>query len=396
MDGGASSWPGDGALKFLDSDDDTYGGSTTAESMYAFGEMTEMSSCEEACMPQQAQYMTQPVAACGMGMASMGTTHMPVMQQPMVMGCPMPMVPEGAQMYCLAMSPDGNQVLVPMASPQSPVMPMWTSQSQMPDTQCSQGGTHDLQCPEGNTPESLEARAAALSAYAAEVKAEARKARAAAAAARRTRVSSDPTCSQPSECAAESGRWADITDDLMEIPPGDDEERPDDDRTTLMFRNLPNNYNRSTLQQMLDSEGCKGTYNLVYLPTDFRNFAGFGYAFVNFCHHEEAKKAKGLFQGFSKWRVPSKKVCDVVWSGVVQGLQAHTERYRNSPVMHDSVPDEYKPAVFEDGIRVAFPAPTKRIRPPRVRRNHANDGCGIASPMQEPSASKRLSHRKTM
>merc|ERR1712032_156936 len=168
---------------------------------------------------------------------------------------------------------------------------------------------------------------------------------------------------------------------------------PNDDRTTLMFRNLPNNYNRSTLLQMLDSEGFKATYNLVYLPTDFRNFAGFGYAFVNFVSHEDAKKAKSSFQGFARWRVPSRKTCDVVWSGPVQGLQAHTERYRNSPVMHDSVPDEYKPAVFVDGIRVAFPAPTKRIRPPRVRRNSAGDGAGIAAPVPDAFTQAKRSGR---
>jgi len=289
-------------------------------------------------------------------------------------------------------------VLVPMASAsQSPVMPMWSSQPQMPDTQFSQGGARDMkaQCHEGDTPESLEARAAALSAYAAEVKADARRARAAAAAARRSRVSSEATCSQQSEGMAECGRWADATDNLPEIQAGDDEERQDDDRTTLMVRNLPNNYDRPMLQQMLDSGGFKGTYNLLYLPTDFRNFAGFGYAFVNFCHHEDAKKAKAVFQGYSKWRVPSKKVCDVVWGGVVQGLQAHTERYRNSPVMHESVPDEYKPAVFEDGVRVAFPEPSKRIRPPRVKRNNVTDGCSIASSKQEHTAPKRFSHRNT-
>ena len=31
------------------------------------------------------------------------------------------------------------------------------------------------------------------------------------------------------------------------------------------------------------------------------------------------------------------------WSHPYQGLDAHIERYRNSPVMHEDVPDEYKP-----------------------------------------------------
>jgi hypothetical protein len=153
----------------------------------------------------------------------------------------------------------------------------------------------------------------------------------------------------------------------------DKDEIENDDRTTLMFRNLPNDYTRTQFLDMLDSEGFNGYYSFVYLPTDFKNFAGFGYAFVNFAKHEGAVKAKQYFQGFKQWKVPSRKVCDVVWSGPVQGLSAHTERYRNSPVMHDSVPDEYKPLVFVDGVRVPFPPPTRRIRPPRVRHGIASE-----------------------
>ena len=37
----------------------------------------------------------------------------------------------------------------------------------------------------------------------------------------------------------------------------------------------------------------------------------------------------------------SQKVCEVCWGNPLQGLGAHIVRYRNSPVMHQSVPDEY-------------------------------------------------------
>merc|ERR1712226_203470 len=124
--------------------------------------------------------------------------------------------------------------------------------------------------------------------------------------------------------------------------------------------------------------------------------AGFGYAFVNFATHDAAVRAKRHFQGYCQWSVPSQKVCEVVWSGPVQGLPAHTERYRNSPVMHDSVPDEYKPVVFVNGNRVPFPPPTKRIRPPRVRRNSATDGCGIASPVPDHVGTSKRSGRGKM
>lgn len=391
------------AMKFgSGSDDELFGGSTTAESTTNCAEFTELSGSEDA-----------NVANCGMAM-------MPVMAMPMLsptmampfqtmtqgaMQVPVSMAPQGQMMYCMVQGPDGTQMLMPVSTAQ---MPTWGMQMQPVLNQVPQ----NQYMPEFAAPAnakscagSLEARAAALSAYAAEVKQEARKAKqAAAAAVRRGRVISE--CTNKSEQAQSSEtehstrehltRWADVdmADQSLQFDGDDNDQIPNDDRTTLMFRNLPNNYNRFTLLHMLDSEGFKGSYSLVYLPTDFRNFAGFGYAFVNFVSHEEARRAKTSFQGFARWRVPSRKICDVVWSGPVQGLQAHTERYRNSPVMHDSVPDEYKPAVFVEGMRVSFPTPTKRIRPPRVRRNSAGEGAGIAAPVPEMGHSKRSGRNK--
>lgn len=42
------------------------------------------------------------------------------------------------------------------------------------------------------------------------------------------------------------------------------------------------------------------------------------------------------------------------------------ERYRNSPVMHESVPDEYKPVILQNGLRVNFPEPSKAPRPVKI------------------------------
>lgn len=390
-------------MKLAGSDDDPFGGSTTAAE--TGDDFTELSGSEDANVGQRAVPM-MPCVPGGMAMLP------PSMAMPMTMpspqgampmpACSVPISPQGPQMYCLTMAPDGTQMLMPVSTTQ---VSSWGPQQMQPMSPQNQFQEGPAAPPEFTTPAdgennagNLEARAAALSAYAAEVKAEARKAKAAAAAAaRRGRVSSNTTNARSERTTSDSTpRWADMADQGFQLnanASADDDTIPNDDRTTLMFRNLPNNYNRSTLLHMLDSEGFKGTYNLVYLPTDFRNFAGFGYAFVNFVTHDDAKRAKASFQGFARWRVPSRKTCDVVWSGPVQGLQAHTERYRNSPVMHDSVPDEYKPAVFVDGIRVPFPAPTKRIRPPRVRRNSAGDGGGIAAPVAEQHGQSKRSGR---
>jgi hypothetical protein len=61
----------------------------------------------------------------------------------------------------------------------------------------------------------------------------------------------------------------------------------------------------------------------------------------------------------------SEKVAAVTWSDAMQGLDEHVERYRDCPVMHESIPDEFKPLLFKDGVRVPFPKPTKKIQAPR-------------------------------
>lgn len=139
-------------------------------------------------------------------------------------------------------------------------------------------------------------------------------------------------------------------------------------RTTVMLRNMPNNYTRDMLLDLVNSMGFTGCYDFAYLPVDFKSQAGLGYAFINFVSTAEAQRCFECFEGFSEWRVPSEKVCTVTWGSPYQGLEAHIERYQNSPVMHQSIPDEWKPVLLEDGVRVTFPAPTKAIKTPKIRQ----------------------------
>jgi hypothetical protein len=139
-------------------------------------------------------------------------------------------------------------------------------------------------------------------------------------------------------------------------------------RTTVMLRNMPNNYTRDMLLDLVDSMGFAGTYDFAYLPVDFKSQAGLGYAFVNFMSSADALKCFDIFEGFSDWTVPSEKVCTVTWGSPYQGLEAHIERYQNSPVMHRSVPDEWKPILLKEGARFPFPPPTKNIKTPKVRQ----------------------------
>lgn len=141
-----------------------------------------------------------------------------------------------------------------------------------------------------------------------------------------------------------------------------------DARTTVMLRHLPNNYSRAMFLEMLDEAGFAHKYDFVYLPIDFNRRAGYGYAFVNLVDPSVVPEFWKVFDGFRNWVLPTAKICEVSWSDPLQGLEAHIERYRNSPVMHRSVPDEYRPMIFEKGVRVNFPKATKSLRPP-FRRN---------------------------
>lgn len=137
-------------------------------------------------------------------------------------------------------------------------------------------------------------------------------------------------------------------------------------RTTVMLRHLPRDLSRDALLELLDARGFRGKYDFVYVPINFVEQANLGYAFINLSSPEDTPAFFKVFDGFRKWPKPcATKVLRVGWSPH-QGL-AHLQRYRNSPIMHPSVPAEIQPLLFEAGRRVAFPSPTKTVRAPRLR-----------------------------
>lgn len=136
-------------------------------------------------------------------------------------------------------------------------------------------------------------------------------------------------------------------------------------QTTVMLRNIPNNYSRALLIELLDSESFNGLYDFLYLPFDFQTQACLGYAFLNLIDVTAVERFWRTFDWYSNRAIPSWKQIRVSWSSAKQGLDANVERYRNSPVMAESIPDEYKPAMFVDGARVPFPLPTKTAQAKR-------------------------------
>jgi hypothetical protein len=144
---------------------------------------------------------------------------------------------------------------------------------------------------------------------------------------------------------------------------------------TLMLRGIPGNFTRANLLELLDKLGFAGSYDFVYLPFDFVKKGNLGYAFVNMkSEHGEygAQRLRHSFTGFFQWaaiapKIKSDKVGRAGWAAKQQGLRANVDRYRNCDAMHNAVPDEFKPALFWNGARIRFPAPTKALRRPRGR-----------------------------
>jgi hypothetical protein len=134
--------------------------------------------------------------------------------------------------------------------------------------------------------------------------------------------------------------------------------------TTIMLRNLPNDYSRDMALKFLDSQGFKDRYDFFYLPFDFKRRSGLGYAFINFVSPEDAQRAKTQLPGFRNWIIASSKILDVQYTKPTQGLSANIARFKNSPVMHPDVPEQFKPLMFQQGCRVPFPPSTRHIMPP--------------------------------
>jgi hypothetical protein len=119
----------------------------------------------------------------------------------------------------------------------------------------------------------------------------------------------------------------------------------------------------------MELHGLGGHYDIVYVPMDFEREQSLGYGFVNFISPDAASLCFKTFDGLDKWQWKCSKVCQVAWSEV-QGFDANIGQYRNSPAMHPSIPEMFKPSIYSDGLPVEFPPPTRELKRPRLRRGH--------------------------
>jgi len=124
--------------------------------------------------------------------------------------------------------------------------------------------------------------------------------------------------------------------------------------TTVMMRNLPYGYTRQRLIDLLNSHGFSGKYDFLYLPFDFESQYHVGYAFVNLTSSEHVTQFAEVFNGFNDW-TPKRdhRICVVCW-GLIQGLRANVERFETKQLTMEGIPEEWKPALFKDGVQIAF------------------------------------------
>lgn len=138
--------------------------------------------------------------------------------------------------------------------------------------------------------------------------------------------------------------------------------------TTVMLRNIPQRYDREALIDVLDRSGFGGSYDFFYLPIDFHTTNSVGYAFINFISEAELTRFRAAYVG-KKLSEESPKVCEVC-DAKLQGKSRNVEFYRNSTVM--GMDENYHPVLFENGVRVPFPKPTRPIGPVQRRPPRAN------------------------
>ncbi|XP_058757243.1 protein MEI2-like 1 [Vicia villosa] len=147
--------------------------------------------------------------------------------------------------------------------------------------------------------------------------------------------------------------------------------RGEDNRTTLMIKNIPNKYTSKMLLTAID-ESCRGAYDFLYLPIDFKNKCNVGYAFINMIEPAQIVPFHQAFNG-KKWeKFNSEKVAVLAYARI-QGKSALIAHFQNSSLMNED--KRCRPILFHtDGPNAGDPEPFPlganiRVRPGKLRNS---------------------------
>ncbi|KAA8542050.1 hypothetical protein F0562_023202 [Nyssa sinensis] len=171
----------------------------------------------------------------------------------------------------------------------------------------------------------------------------------------------------------------------------------EDSRTTLMIKNIPNKYTSKMLLAVID-EHCRGTYDFIYLPIDFKNKCNVGYAFINMIDPLQIIPFHKAFNG-KKWeKFNSEKVASLAYARI-QGKASLIAHFQNSSLMNED--KRCRPILFRTegpnaGDQEPFPTGANiRSRPIKSRGLGDEDNHHQGSPLTSVNGDPSLSvHRE--
>lgn len=104
----------------------------------------------------------------------------------------------------------------------------------------------------------------------------------------------------------------------------------DEERTTIMIRNIPCRYIQSELMEEVFEFGYP--VNFLYLPPARHNNGNLGYAFVNFVHAADAPPFMEKWNGHTWKFQPHTKKCAASCYATLQGFHANAEYYKKMKI----------------------------------------------------------------
>jgi len=136
-----------------------------------------------------------------------------------------------------------------------------------------------------------------------------------------------------------------------------------DSRTTLMLRNLPNDYTQAMVLELLESKGFgSNTFNFFYLPIDFQTRVALGYAFIDLAHPSLVQPFWEALDGFSDWVVRSGKVRWVAGASQARAWRCTSSATGTAPSCTTRCPTSTSPCSWRMVAVYPSPNPPNRSR----------------------------------
>jgi len=115
---------------------------------------------------------------------------------------------------------------------------------------------------------------------------------------------------------------------------------------TMMIRNLPRRITQIDLKREIDSDGFKGAYDFLYMPSVIAAKQGKGYAFVNFAKPQDAVRFAEAWHGSRRLKMGRKANLDIS-AASVQGREANIRSWKKSKTSRIANPS-FRPIIFDE------------------------------------------------